>query len=474
MNELLIALDGSKKTALYEQIYEYIKNDIVDGKLSCGERLPSTRLLASNLSISRSTAEAAYGQLVSEGYLEARRGSGYYVCDIGMLYGFTDSPVKGPLEAVVKEEPNDNSRKKSGYDFRPGQIDAKGFPYPAWRKVNKEALLDLEYEPLAAGHPQGEYGLRKAIAGYLYQARGVRCVPEQIVVGAGNEYLLQLLGQILGGQQGVAMESPTYLQAYYTFCNMGYEVKVVPMDSGGILVDEIPGKDVSLVYVMPSHQFPFGSVMPFKRRRQLLSWAEAGEGRYIIEDDYDSEFRYVGKPIPSLHSMAKLGRVLYLGTFSNSIMPSIRVSYLVLPPKLLQVYHDKCGFYASTVSCSLQNAVCKFMEYGYFERHLNKMRGVYKSKHDELLKLLKGKEWVGQIYGDRAGLHIVVELRCRLSEEQITRRAGEMGLKVQGMSKYYIERDGAVKNPIFMLGFGNLSIAEIKEGVAILEQCVAL
>lgn len=479
MNELLINLDANKKTALYEQIYEYIKNDIIDGKLSCGEKLPSTRLLAQGLSISRSTAETAYGQLVSEGYLEARQGSGYYVCDIGGLYdltgkcgGFHSEEDFFSSSYMEQEKQHFCCGKTDGYDFLPGKIDSKGFPYHAWRKVNKEAMLDLEYEALEAGHPQGEYGLREAIAAYLYQARGVRCIPEQIVIGAGNEYLLQLLGQILGGSKAVAMESPTYLQAYYTFRNIGYEVKVVPMDRDGILVEEIPGNKVSLVYVMPSHQFPFGSVMPFKRRRQLLAWAEAGEGRYMIEDDHDSEFRYIGKPIPSLHSMAQHGSVIYLGTFSNSIMPSIRVSYLVLPLKLLQVYQDKCSFYSSTVSRSLQKAVCKFMEGGYFERHLNKMRGVYKGKHDELLKLLKGKTWVEQIYGDRAGLHMVVKLKCGLSEEEITVRANERGLKLQGMSKYYIEGSKPGEEPIFMLGFGNLSIAEIKEGVAILDQCM--
>lgn len=496
MYELFIHLDAHKKSALYEQIYESIKNDIVDGKLTCGEKLPSTRLLAAHLSISRSTVETAYGQLVSEGYIEARKGSGYYVCDIGQLYGTgglsksgarhqaqdtqaveismetqMKIQMKNPIKIPSQMQPQPDRDVK--IDFFPGRIDAKAFPYQVWRKVNKEALLELEYESLEAGHPQGEYRLRKAIAGYLYRARGVRCVPEQIVVGAGNESLLQLLSQMLSGPRVAVMESPTYLQAYHTFCNMGYCVKAVPMDDGGIRVEEIPLEDASLVYVMPSHQFPFGSVMPFKRRRQLLAWAKEREGRYIIEDDHDSEFRYVGKPIPSLHSMEKQGRVIYLGTFSNSIMPSIRVSYLALPPELLRVYFEKCGFYSPTVSRSLQSAVCKFMEGGYFERHLNKMRRVYKGKHDELLRLLKGKPWVERIYGGRAGLHIGVEMKSALSEEEIMARAKKRGVRVQGMSGYYIEgRRAPGDHPILLLGFGNLTVEQIREGVAVLEECV--
>lgn len=480
MKELMIDLDVNAKTALYEQIYQYIKHAIVDGKLSYGERLPSTRLLAKNLQISRSTVESAYGQLASEGYLQSKQGSGYYVCDIGVLRIASASHSELLPTAGGKIHPRQMTGKEMAapYTFMPGLIDSKAFPYNAWRKVNKEALLELETEQemLLLGHPQGEYRLRQAIAFYLYQARGVRCVPEQILIGAGNEYLLQLLGQILGDGQKVAMESPTYLQAYHTFQNMGYEVTQIAMDDDGMLVGEIKraqAKDITLAYVMPSHQFPMGTVMPIKRRRQLLEWAEARPGRYIIEDDYDSEFRYVGRPIPSLHSLAQQDHVIYLGTFTNSIMPSIRISYMILPPQLLHGYYQTCGFYASTVARSLQLAVCKFMEGGYFERHLNRMRGIYKGKHDELLKLLKGKSWVERIYGDRAGLHIAVEIRSGLPEAEIIKQAKTYGIAIQGMSGYYIaKQETQDKNPVLLLGFGNLSEDKIREGIARLEICV--
>lgn len=497
VKELLIDLDVSAKTALYEQIYEYIKGEIMDGRLSRGERLPSARLLAADLQVSRSTADAAYAQLVSEGYLMAKRGSGYYVCDISTLYDFTKNRneadgctrntnhIQGIWQKKQSEDAAGNhvSGGRPVYDFLPGQIDENGFPYNAWRKSAKEALLDLEtrHELLLPGDPQGEYGLRREISAYLHHARGVRCKPEQMIIGAGNEYLLQILGQVLGGPRRVAMESPTYLKAYHTFCNIGYDVAAVPMDADGMRVAEIPGKDsrglldegVSLAYVMPSHQFPLGSVMPLRRRLELLAWAGERMGRYIVEDDHDSEFRYKGKPIPSLQGIARAEKVIYLGTFSNSIMPSIRISYMVLPPELLSAYYEKCGFYASTVSRMQQMTVCRFMEGGYFERHLNKMRGIYKAKHDFLLQLLKGKKWVHRIYGDYAGLHISVELNSSLTEEEIIARAECMGIKVQGIRGCYIA--GGKKpdeRPVLLLGFGNLVQEQMREGVRMLEECV--
>ncbi|MDE7313636.1 MAG: PLP-dependent aminotransferase family protein [Eubacterium sp.] len=483
MNELLIDLDTHTKASLYEQIYESVRRDIMGGRLSCGERLPSARLLAANLQVSRSTVDAAYAQLVSEGYIQAKRGSGYYVCDVTGLYDFAQSRAfEGNFGRQAKRDTvrHENMKPVSGqadclYNFLPGQIDTNGFAYNAWRKCAKEALLDLEarQQLLQLGHPQGEYALRSAVCAYLYRARGVRCEPEQIIVGAGNEYLLLLLGQVLGTPRRVAMESPTYLQAYDTFCRIGYTVEAVPMDADGMLPGEIPDTDVSLAYVMPSHQFPLGTVMPLRRRLELLAWAEAHPQRYVIEDDHDSEFRYKGRQIPSLQGMAKLDRVIYLGTFSNSIMPSARVSYMVLPLPLLAAYEKTCAFYASTVSRMQQMTICRFLEQGYFERHLNKMRGIYKGKHDLLLQLLKGKHWVQRIYGGNAGLHIAAELSCALTEKEIAVRAEVFGMRVQGMSECYIAgRKKPDEMPVLLLGFGNLTEKQIREGVAILERCV--
>ena len=210
--------------------------------------------------------------------------------------------------------------------------------------------------------------LKETICDYLYHARNVRCTPEQIIIGAGNEYLQLMLIQMLGTSHGVAMESPTYLRAYRTFKNAGLSVREVALDDAGMRVDLLRKTDASIAYVMPSHQFPLGIVMPMKRRLELLNWAVEEPERYIIEDDYDSEFRYKGKPIPALQGIDRSGRVIYLGTFSKSIASSIRVSYMVLPEHLLERYQECCGFYACTVPNLMQQAICQFMQEGYFEK----------------------------------------------------------------------------------------------------------
>ena len=253
-------------------------------------------------------------------------------------------------------------------------------------------MLDQSEKLFVAGPAEGDPQLRAMLASYLYRARGIRCMPEQILIGAGNEYLLLLLVQLLE-KPCVAMESPTYVQAYEVLRHAGVRVYPVPMDGEGACVPLSGDCPADVVYVMPSHQFPTGTVMPLKRRQAFLDWA-IREGRYIIEDDHDSEFRYVGKPIPSLQSRDMGERVIYLGTFSKSISPALRMSYMVLPRHLSRRFKEQFSFYASTVSVQQQRLVCRFMETGDFERHLNRMRRVYKAKHDFLLRELKARPWV--------------------------------------------------------------------------------
>lgn len=349
MNEIMIDLQGGAKAPLYEKIYEYIKNEIVDGKISKGEKLPSTRLLAKNLSVSRSTAELAYDQLLAEGYIEAEPYRGYFVCDIEALYQLEQrNHMQEKLQAGQDWQPGwkteikhgAGSSKQKEIDFSPYTIDTQNFPYNVWRKLHKNVLLDDREEILLSGDGQGDHELRMAIADYLHQARGVNCVAEQIIIGAGNEYLELLLAQVLGEKKTVLMDDPTYLQAYRTFSNMGYLVKNIPAEQGSMPIEAVRRENADILYVMPSHQFPLGTVMPLKQRLDLLKWASEKEGRYLIEDDHDSEYRYKGKPIPSLQSIDHEEKVIYLGTFSKSIAPSLRISYMVLPLHLLKKYQE--------------------------------------------------------------------------------------------------------------------------------------
>ena len=493
MNEIMIDLQGGAKAPLYEKIYEYIKNEIVDGKISKGEKLPSTRLLAKNLSVSRSTVELAYDQLLAEGYIEAEPYRGYFVCDIEALYQLEQrNHMQEKLQAgqswqtgwkTETEKKVENSTaevslkhgaefsKHQEIDFSPYTIDTQNFPYNVWRKLHKNVLLDDREEILLSGDGQGDHELRMAIADYLHQARGVNCVAEQIVIGAGNEYLELLLAQVLGEKKTVLMDDPTYLQAYRTFFNMGYLVKNIPAEQGSMPIEAVRRENADILYVMPSHQFPLGTVMPLKQRLELLKWASEKEGRYLIEDDHDSEYRYKGKPIPALQSIDHEEKVIYLGTFSKSIAPSLRISYMVLPQHLLKNYQNFCGFYSTTVSKIQQEVLREFIRGGYFGRHLNKMRGIYKNKHDFLVSELKKRPWVENIAGDNAGLHVLVQVDTQMSEEELCERAAEQGIHLMGISEHYIHKP-PVSKPVILLGYGKPDEKRILEGLDRLEHMI--
>lgn len=480
MNEIMIDLQGGAKAPLYEKIYEYIKNEIVDGKISKGEKLPSTRLLAKNLSVSRSTVELAYDQLLAEGYIEAEPYRGYFVCDIEALYQLEQrNHMQEKLQAGQDWQPGwkteikhgAGSSKQKEIDFSPYTIDTQNFPYNVWRKLHKNVLLDDREEILLSGDGQGDHELRMAIADYLHQARGVNCVAEQIIIGAGNEYLELLLAQVLGEKKTVLMDDPTYLQAYRTFSNIGYLVKNIPAEQGSMPIEAVRRENADILYVMPSHQFPLGTVMPLKQRLDLLKWASEKEGRYLIEDDHDSEYRYKGKPIPSLQSIDHEEKVIYLGTFSKSIAPSLRISYMVLPQHLLKNYQRYCGFYSTTVSKIQQEVLCGFIRGGYFGRHLNKMRGIYKNKHDFLVSELKKRPWVENIAGDNAGLHVLVQVDTQMSEEELCERAAEQGIHLMGISEHYIHKP-PVSKPVLLLGYGKPDEKRILEGLDRLEHMI--
>lgn len=462
MNELTISLKTDSKIPLYEQIYSYIKANIQSGKIAYGEKLPSTRALSKHLEVSRSTVELAYEQLLSEGFIESEPYRGFFVAQIDELYHF--SHVK------AKERKKEAAKKNYRYDFTPNGVDLNSFPYNVWRKLSKDILLDDKTELFRSGNSQGEYGFRNAICNYLYQARGVNCTPDQIIIGAGSDYIVMLLAMILGPDHKIAFEDPTYKQAYRLANSLSYKTVPVSMDKYGMKVSELAESDADIAYVTPSHQYPTGIIMPIKRRMELLRWANEKEGRYIIEDDYDSEFRYKGKPIPALQGYDGDEKVVYLGTFSKSIAPAIRLSYMVLPKPLLCVYNERHRFVNSTVSKVDQLIVQRFIEDGYYERHLNKMRALYKSRHDILIEALKPLSDICHISGEHAGVHLLLTFENGMSEEELISRAEENNIKVYGLNDYCI-RENIKSGPTILLGYANLSEDQIKKAIEILEKC---
>ena len=458
MNELTMELDVQSKTPLYEQIYNYIKRDIQSGKIQSKEKLPSTRSLSVFLQVSRSTVELAYEQLLSEGYIESVPYRGYYVCEIEALC--SSLPLQAPIqrEAPLK-------KVEYEFDFSPNGIDLEHFPFNTWRKITKNTLMDDKKDMFQLGDSRGDPKLREAICNYLYQSRGVKCTAEQVIIGAGNDYLLMLLRSFLGNDYLVAMENPTYKQAYRMFEGLGFSVTTVNMDKNGMDVEKLKESRADIAYVMPSHQYPLGIVMPMKRRMELLAWADASENRYIIEDDYDSEFRYVGKPIPALQGYDKNGKVIYIGTFSKSIAPAIRVSYMVLPRRLMEVYRQYGSFISSTVSRIDQRILEEFIRGGYFERHLNRMRAVYKGKHDVLMEEMKKLSSICEVSGDRAGVHILVRFKNGMTDKEIISQAAEAKVKVYGLSEYYIRPMKGSGNATILMGYANLTESQIRTAV---------
>lgn len=460
MYDMTIRLRTDSDKCLYQQIYEHIRQEIREGKLLAGERLPSTRSLAEYLQVARSTVDYAYDQLLSEGYIEAKPYKGYFVCRLEGIFTMEQREMTEP-EVVRPDSQEDGTQVQ--VDFSPYGIDMTGFPFGVWKRITKNILNDSNSELFAQGEPQGDYDLRMTISRYLHSSRGVNCRPEQIIVGAGNDYLLLLLEKILGRHVGIAMENPTYKRAYRIFQSFAYRIYTVDMDDKGMRADKLLELPVRAAYVMPSHQYPTGAVMTIGRRAELLRWAEKEPDRYLIEDDYDSEFRYRGKPIPSLQSSDKRGKVIYIGTFSKAIAPAIRVSYMVLPESLLEVYRRDCSFYSCTVSRIDQRILNEFIRDGYFERHLNKMRMHYRAKHDLLLAELEPFKKAFTISGEDAGLHLLLTAKGAVTEAQLLSAATEAGVKVYGMSENMVETD-APKATI-LLGFGSVSEPEMKEGL---------
>jgi GntR family transcriptional regulator/MocR family aminotransferase len=364
-------------------------------------------------------------------------------------------------------------REKILYDFSPNGIEMSAFPFNIWKKITGHILQEAGNDLYLLGDSQGDYELRETISRYLHSSRGVNCTPQQVVIGAGNDYLLLLLQKLLGAGCRVAMENPTYKRAWKVFKSCGCDIVSVDMDESGMRADLLEQSGAGVAYCMPSHQYPTGVVMPVGRRAELLAWTRQGRERYLIEDDYDSEFRYRGKPIPSLQSIDAQGRVIYIGTFSKAIAPAIRVSFMVLPPELLERYRKEYSFFSSTVSRIDQRILNEFMKEGYFERHLNKMRKIYGLKHETLLRELEDFAGSFVISGENAGLHILMEARNGRKEEELIAQAAAQGVRVYGLSDSLIgigADENQRKKATVLIGFGALQEEQIKEGIGMLKR----
>lgn len=459
MHILTCHIDRTSEIPIYEQLYFYIKKEITAGRLIYGTKLPSKRKLAEFLKISQNTVESAYAQLTAEGYVEALPRKGYFVMaseDLEYVQA-----VNYTVNKAKKEQ------EKIKYHFHPGQIDTINFPFSQWRKYAKNTIDKEQHTLLQLGDAQGEYELRQEISTYLYQARGAKCSPEQIIIGAGSEPLLQQLLLLFAEDTIYGVEDPGYHLIHRLL--MGYKKQVYPLevDHEGVKVDTIEQSDLNVVYVTPSHHFPYGTVLSVNRRTQLLNWAARENNRFIIEDDYDSEFRYSGKTIPSLQSMDQNERVIYLGSFSKSLMPSVRISYLVLPKQLLQRYKEELPFFHSSVSRIDQVILTEFMKQGDFEKHLNRMRKIYRRKLEKIIELLKPHQEKLRIIGEQSGLHIVIAVENGMNEAQLVEKALAVKLKIYPLSSYTMKNKYDYQ-PKIILGFAGIQEEELEIALQLL------
>lgn len=465
MVELTVCLDAKAARPLYQQLYDYLSAQIRSGALPKGGRLPGKRSLANQLAVAVNTVDTAYQMLVAEGYLEARPKSGFFVLEY--LDALPQAPERAPV--FLPEEPPAETVPR--FDLSTGAVDTALFPFRTWGRIQKELLYNGE-ALLRHGHRQGDLELRRELAAYLRSYRGVVCAPEQIVVGAGVEYLLGLLAQLLRGRTA-AVENPGYDRPRTILENNGIPCRCVDIDSGGLNPAGLEGSGADLCYVTPSHHFPTGVTMPAGRRAQLLRWAGEKPGRYILEDDYDAEFRFDVRPLPSLQGMAgPSGPVVYLCTFSKSLAPSIRIACMVLPPALLEGYREAFGSYSSTVSRFEQQTLRWFLEGGYFTRHLARMRSAYKNRMERLAAALEdafGRENI-RLKGQHTGLHLLLTLPGGPGETAMASAALAEGVKLKGLSEYYMERQEECPENSVILGYASLQDGDIPALAAALKQ----
>ena len=441
---------------LYLQLYESIAAQIRSGHLAAGDRLPGKRALAAQLAVAINTVDTAYQMLVAEGYLESRARSGFFVLP------YTDT-LKSPAPHRPSAPPT-VPQKKYRFDLSTGSVDTALFPFRTWGRIQKD-LLYGGGELLSHGHRSGDENLRRAIADYLRAYRGVECGADQIIVGAGVEYLLGLVAQLLRGGTA-AIENPGYLRSRTILENCGIPCRCVDIDESGLSVEGLEQCGANLCYVTPSHHFPTGVTMPVGRRSQLLQWAMRHPDRYILEDDYDAEFRFNTRPLPSLQGMAgQNGPVIYLCTFSKSLAPSIRIACMVLPESLMPRYRERFGSYASTVSRFEQQTLHRFLTEGYFTRHLARMRKTYKSRMEHLAEALEnafGAERI-TLQGRHTGLHLLLTLHGSGGEKAMVDSATAAGVNLRGLSEYYMDRCDACPENTVVIGYASIDDRDIPE-----------
>ena len=432
---LWVQYNLSMRTSLYEDLYSKFTDEIRAGRLKAGSKMPSVRRCAEENGVSRNTVLGAYALLLSEGYINSRERSGYFVANF-------ESPIPSFTVAKRKVPPKREEIKANITDLSANLIDSSLFPYSTLRQLYRETLSGQNISILGqSGMNMGDEDIRLSISDYVYNHKGISCSEDQIIIGNGTSYHLQALPSLFEEKPVFLMENPGFASTREIVSDTGCEIRDISLDDEGASIKDIRRKTTGLqgnilLHISPSHQYPMGTTMSAPRRAAVLDWAKAQDGRYVIEDDYDSDFRYNGHPIASVCGMDTDGKVIYIGTFSRTLTPSIRLSYMILPPALLEKYRKRFSKYPCPVSRIDQKVVSLFMDNGFFERHISRMRRVYRSRRNRMLEVIQSAVPSAEIKGEEAGLHFIV--RFPLPEKDVISRALGSGFRLQGTGTGWI------------------------------------
>ena len=453
--------------SLYEYLYKCIKNDILQGTIKAGEKLPSKRTFAKNLGISVITVENAYEQLIAEGYIYSIPKKGFYVTDLKKEVETEKKTVTREMVPITGGE--------SGYfaDFTSNQTQSELFPFTVWTRMIREVLGENQIQLMTNPPCGGIYPLREAIAKYLKEFRDMTVLPEQIIIGAGTEYLYGLLIQLLGREKVYAVENPGYRKIAKIYRSWKVACEYIDMDEEGVRIEELQRKQVDILHISPSHHYPTGIVMPVSRRYELLGWASKSSRHYIIEDDYDSELRLGGQPIPTLQSIDVSDRVIYMNTFTKTLASTVRISYMILPPPLLEQFYERLSFYSCSVSNFEQYTLGKFIEEGFFEKHINRLRNHYHKKRDALLTAIRNSR-LGDcvcISGEEAGVHFLMEIQTEKEEEEFLAAAQARGIRLSPLSAHYHNQETERRN-VYVMNYSSVETDNAQEIVRRLEKCI--
>lgn len=469
-------IDKKSDASLYEQLYEQLKQQILSGNIVAGQRLPATRELALEYQLSRNTVINAYRQLEVEGYIKPITGSGYYVENLNSFK--IDLPKSDTFPDVPKQ-----TATQYDYAFAYDDLDYNCYNSKAWRKCILNAYDSLSSkDSIAYKEPQGFSNLRHILGGYLYLSRGVKCSAEQIIFTSSHKQSMNIIANLFNNARsasgragrsdwGFAMEDPGYSGTRQVMEQNNFHIEPVPVENDGISIDAVQNLFHTLLYVTPSHQFPLGSVLPISKRLQLLEWAQKNDG-YIIEDDYDSELRYHNRPIPSLQSIDSSERTIYLGTFSKSLSPDLRISYIVLPANLLTYFREKYLYVNCPVSALLQLALAEYIGSGEYQRHINAMRTHYRKKHDYIRNYVK--ETLSEnalLLGEDAGLHFVLSIQTKRSQTELIEKFSRKRIQISPTESFWINKALYPQNQ-FLLGFSAIPLAQLPKAMERLSEVI--